>query len=279
MEKRYKKLFNSERKTPSKNLTSMEHDAKSIFKSEIDSRWYKDLTEKLIQKTESLDKAKEQVLKLTENKNVLLNKLKAKDGEIYKFNEKVALLLRELSALKTDHLKSLEEIKMLKIKLHEYARKNEVAEQKKSLYDEMQRELTKSQLLLTKEKWKIKNLETLKLNPHKWRTVQYTDPHYFETLQKKNYLQKELLKKMKSIQAKDVELDKRNMLLKNLQHMLERRPYHLMKDPNEQMMEYYKTTQLQKETIKVLTAQVNMFESVFSDQYHKLSNQDYANLE
>lgn len=109
--------------------------------------------------------------------------------------------------------------------------------------------------------------------------MQYTDQHYFETLQKKNYFQKELLKKIKSIQAKDVELDKKNSLLKNLQLMLERRPYHLMKDPNEQMMEYYKTIQLQKETIKILTAQINMFESVFSDQYHKLPNHKSANLE
>lgn len=279
MEKRYKEFFNSERKTVSKKLTYTEQDSKSICKSEVCSRWYKDLTSKLTQKTESLDKVKEQVLKLTETKNVLLSKLKAKEKEIYKFNEKFSLLLRELSALKTDHLKAQEEIKMLKIKLHECARTNEMAEQKNSLYDELQRELIKSQLLFTREKLKIKSLETFNLNPHKWRTIQYTDPNYFETLQKKNYLQKELMKKNKSIQDKDVELDKKNTLLKNLQRMLERRPYHLMKDPNEQMMEYYKTIQLQKEKIKILTAQVNMFESVFSDKYHKLTNQECANLE
>lgn len=146
MEKSYKKFFKNERKSPRKNLTSTEQE------SQNDSQWYKDHTSKLIQKTELLDKAKEQVLKLTETKNVLLNKLKAKDEEISKCSGKVALLHRELSALKKDHLKSMEEIKVLKIKLQEYARKNEVAEQKKSLYDEMQRELIKSQLLFIKEK-------------------------------------------------------------------------------------------------------------------------------
>lgn len=172
-------------------------------------------------------------MKLIESKKVLDSKLKERDEEIRRLNEKVSLLLRQLSISKKLHLKALEEIEMLKKKDHEFALKNESIEQKSSVYDEIQK-LSKSKPLPRREE-----LEpgTLKLDPEKWKTMEYADPNYFEMLQKGKHLRKKLEDKINLKQR--LKLGQNNTFFNSFSSMLKCRSYSPLNNASDQRIEFY----------------------------------------
>ena len=216
--------------------------SKSTSDREAIIRWYKELVARLIQKSESIQKARQQIIRLIESKNILLSKLKEKNGEIHRLNEKISLLLRELSVSKKLHSKALNEIEMLKTEKEESTKKNEIIEQEKSFYNEVQRELPKSQSSLMKRKLKTNNVET----SQKWQAMKYADPQYFGMLQKRSHLRKEFEKKMILKKNREMEFNRQSILLESFRDMLKRRPHCPSEKPPDQMMEFYKTIQLRK---------------------------------
>lgn len=223
------KNINFVKNDASKSLTSV----KAVPKSACVIQWHKELVSRLIQKSESIQKARHQILKLIEGKKVLDSKLKEKDEEIRRLNEKYSLLLRQLSISKKLHLKALEEIEMLKKKDHEFALKKERIEQKSLMYDEMQK-LSKSKPLPRREK-----LEpgTLELDPEKWQTMEYADPNYFEMLQKGKHLRKKLEEKINLKQR--LKLGQNNTFFNSFSSMLKCRPYSPLNNASDQRIEFY----------------------------------------
>lgn len=247
------------------NLSSLSTESNAAPQPAECNRWHQEILEKLLQKGNLLERSRQETKKLIEKKNTLESKIKDKNKEAHLLNDKILILTQELSAVKRDHLQALEEIRALKRKVHELAHKNEVMEQEKDLCGKIKKQLIKSEHLFIQQKLKTQSLERSKLNPHKWRTLQYTDPHYFELLQKKNYLQSELQKKLDLLQAKDMQLRQKDNMLENLKSMLKRRPFQCINEPEKHMMACYKTIREQNEKIKSLSGQVNMYESLISN--------------
>lgn len=217
-------------KDASKNLTPM----KAVPKSACTIQWHKELISRLMQKSESIQKARKQIVKLMESNKVLDGKLKERDEEIHRLSEKVSLLLRQLSISKKLHLKALEEIEMLKKKYPEDALKNVTLVKKSSMYDEMEREISKFKPLGLREKTKS---ATLELDPGKWQTMEYADASYFEMLLKGKHLRNKLEQKINLKQR--LKLGRNNTCFNNFYSMLKCRPYSPLKDPTDQRMEFY----------------------------------------
>jgi len=93
--------------------------------------------------------------------------------------------------------------------------------------DELKKEVYHLQRELLQERTKVKALSEELENPmnvHRWRKLEGSDPAMFELIQKVRTLQKRLIAKTEEVVAKDLEIQEKERLHKELTGILEKQP-------------------------------------------------------
>merc|ERR1712023_301628 len=91
----------------------------------------------------------------------------------------------------------------------------------------LRNEVYQLQRELLQERTKVKALSEELENPmnvHRWRKLEGSDPHMYELIQKVRTLQKRLIQKTEEVVAKDLEIQQKEQLHKELTAVLEKQP-------------------------------------------------------
>merc|ERR1712228_508685 len=102
-----------------------------------------------------------------------------------------------------------------------------VTQQQSENIDDLKKMVYHLQRELLQERTKVKALsEELEnpMNAHRWRKLEGSDPAMYELIQKVRTLQKRLIAKTEEVVAKDLEIQEKERLHKELTSILEKQP-------------------------------------------------------
>merc|ERR1712083_901401 len=102
-----------------------------------------------------------------------------------------------------------------------------VAKQQAENIDDLKKEVYHLQRELLQERTKVKSLSEELENPmnvHRWRKLEGSDPAMYELIQKVRALQKRLITKTEEVVAKDIEIQEKERMHKELTSILEEQP-------------------------------------------------------
>jgi len=160
-------------------------------------------------------------------RNILGTQLIRRNEELALLYEKIKIQESTLKKGETQYRHRLEEIKKQKdamgtLKLHlvnASTQAENIDDHKKEVYH-LQRELLQER---TKVKALSEELEN-PMNVHRWRKLEGSDPAMYELIQKVRTLQKRLIKKTEEVVAKDLEIQEKERLHRELTGILEKQP-------------------------------------------------------
>merc|ERR1712039_507786 len=102
-----------------------------------------------------------------------------------------------------------------------------IGEQQVTNIDDLKKEVYQLQRELLQERTKVKALSEELENPmnvHRWRKLEGSDPAMYELIQKVRTLQKRLIAKTEEVVAKDLNIQEKEHLHKDLTGVLEKQP-------------------------------------------------------
>merc|ERR1712228_148677 len=102
-----------------------------------------------------------------------------------------------------------------------------ISQQEAESADDLKKEVYHLQRELLQERTKVKALSEELENPmsvHRWRKLEGSDPAMYELIQKVRTLQKRLIAKTEEVVAKDLEIQEKERLHKELTGILEKQP-------------------------------------------------------
>merc|ERR1712228_842552 len=102
-----------------------------------------------------------------------------------------------------------------------------VTQQQAESIEDLKKEVYHLQRELLQERTKVKALSEELENPmnvHRWRKLEGSDPAMYELIQKVRTLQKRLIAKTEEVVAKDLEIQEKERLHKELTGILEKQP-------------------------------------------------------
>merc|ERR1712190_422657 len=101
------------------------------------------------------------------------------------------------------------------------------AQQQAESIDDLKKEVYHLQRELLQERTKVKALSEELENPmnvHRWRKLEGSDPAMYELIQKVRALQKRLIQKTEEVVTKDIEIQEKERMHKELTGILEKQP-------------------------------------------------------
>merc|ERR1712023_334688 len=121
----------------------------------------------------------------------------------------------------------LDEIRNLKGKIAQLKLDLHIAKQQAVNIDDLKKEVYHLQRELLQERTKVKALSEELENPmnvHRWRKLEGSDPAMYELIQKVRTLQKRLIAKTEEVVEKDLEIQQKERLHRELTGILEKQP-------------------------------------------------------
>merc|ERR1712174_55119 len=121
----------------------------------------------------------------------------------------------------------LEESRALMIKAASLKRELHIGKQQVANIVDLKKKVYQLQRELLQERTKVKALaEELEnpMNVHRWRKLEGSDPAMYELIQKVRTLQKRLISKTEEVVTKDVEIQEKERLHRELTQILEKQP-------------------------------------------------------
>merc|ERR1711979_52583 len=131
--------------------------------------------------------------------------------------------------------------------------------------DDLKQEVFDLQRELLQERTKVKALSEELENPmnvHRWRKLEGSDPAMYELIQKVRTLQKRLIAKTEEVVAKDLEIQEKERLHKELTHILEKQPG---PEIMEQLEVYQETFAAKMKQMKAMTSELRTYQAQVGD--------------
>ncbi|XP_028827338.1 cilia- and flagella-associated protein 58 isoform X1 [Denticeps clupeoides] len=204
-------------------------------------------------------KALDQVIS---NRNLLGTVLVRRNDELALLYEKIDIQQALLNKGEQQYERRVEDIRLLKLEIKNLRREKIILTKTASNIEELRREVCHMQRELVKERNRCRALEEEVQNPlnvHRWRELEARDPGSYELIQKIHSLQKRLIAKSDEVVEKELLLQEKDTLYVELKHILARQPG---LEAAEQLQIYQQTIRERTKQLKVLTSELNMFESL-----------------
>lgn len=213
---------------------------------------------------------------VTSERNMLGKELIKRNEELALLGEKIKIQESTLGKGETQYKNRQDEIRRqrdaiaaLKVELLE-------AQQEAENIDDLKKEVYHLQRELLQERTKVKALSEELENPmnvHRWRKLEGSDPHMYELIQKVRTLQKRLISKTEEVVAKDMEIQKKDYLHKDLTSALEKQPGPEVEEQLEVYRETYgaKMVQMRSMQAELKTYQAQV--SVYRDEIERLTRE------
>merc|ERR1712228_677302 len=140
-----------------------------------------------------------------------------------------------------------------------------VSQQQAENIDDLKKMVYHLQRELLQERTKVKALSEELENPmnvHRWRKLEGSDPAMYELIQKVRTLQKRLIAKTEEVVAKDLEIQEKERLHKELTNILEKQPG---PEIMEQLEVYNETYNAKMKQTKAMTSELRTYQAQVGD--------------
>ncbi|CAN0404107.1 unnamed protein product [Ascophyllum nodosum] len=215
-----------------------------------------------------LGRMDEDALKHRKEYDQVINERDILGTQLIRRNDELALLYEKLkiqqSTLKkgeASYSLRLMDIRTLKLKCGDLMRDLAIARGSSNQMDDLSRETFQLQKDLLQEKRKVKALSEELENPiniHRWRKLEGSDPTTFEMIQKIHMLQKRLISKTEEVVERDLLLQEKEKLYKEMKDILARQPG---PEVAEQLSVYQASLKEKTRQMKAMAAELNMYQA------------------
>merc|ERR1711937_629050 len=164
---------------------------------------------------------------VTSERNILGTQLIRRNDELSLLYEKIKIQKSTLDKGETQYKDRLDEIRALKLQVSKLNRNLHVMNEEAGSLSELDKEVYHLERDLLHEKAKVKALSEELENPmnvHRWRKLEGSDPATYELLQKVKTLQSRLIHKTQDVVDKDLEIQEKERLHRELTSILEKQP-------------------------------------------------------
>ncbi|CAM9395094.1 unnamed protein product [Choristocarpus tenellus] len=227
----------------------------------------------------------EDALKQRKEYDQVINERDILGTQLIRRNDELALLYEKLkiqqSTLKkgeAGYSQRLMDIRSLKLKCSDLMRDLAIARGSSNQMDEMCRETVQLQRDLLQareaEKTKVKALSEELENPmnvHRWRKLEGSDPTTYEMIQKIHTLQKRLIAKTEEVVERDLLLQEKEKLYKEMKVILARQPG---PEVAEQLSVYQASLKEKTRQMKAMASELNMYQAQVRRTIYNGSNLD-----
>ncbi|KGL90495.1 Coiled-coil domain-containing protein 147, partial [Charadrius vociferus] len=206
-------------------------------------------------------KQKKEFDQVINERDILGSQLVRRNDEVALLYEKIKIQQSVLNKGETQYRQRMEDIRLLKLEIKKLRREKGILGKSVANVEELRQEVHHMRKELLREQTRCKVLEEELENPlnvHRWRKLEATDPSTYELIQKIQRLQKQLISKTGEVIEKELLLQEKEKLYVELRHVLARQPG---PEAAEQLQLYRHTLREKTKQLKVLSAELNMYES------------------
>ncbi|XP_033886631.1 cilia- and flagella-associated protein 58 [Acipenser ruthenus] len=219
--------------------------------------------------TERLRQKKELDQVISE-RDILGTQLVRRNDELALLYERIKIQQSMLNKGETQYNQRVEDIRLLKLEIKKLRREKGILTKTVANVEDLRREVYHMQRELLKERTRCRALEEELENPmnvHRWRKLEASDPSTYELIQKIHTLQKRLITKTEEVVEKELLLQEKEKLYVELKHILARQPG---PEAAEQLQIYQQTLREKTKQLKVLSSELNMYESQTQDYKYEI---------
>ncbi|NXL41172.1 CFA58 protein, partial [Podilymbus podiceps] len=206
-------------------------------------------------------KQKKEFDQVIHERDILGSQLVRRNDEVALLYEKIKIQQSILNKGETQYRQRMEDIRLLKLEIKKLRREKGILGKSVANVEELRQEVHHMQKELLREQTRCKVLEEEMENPlnvHRWRKLEASDPSTYELIQKIQRLQKQLISKTGEVIEKELLLQEKEKLYVELKHVLARQPG---PEAAEQLQLYRHTLREKTKQLKVLSSELNMYES------------------
>ncbi|XP_034295945.1 cilia- and flagella-associated protein 58 [Pantherophis guttatus] len=204
---------------------------------------------------------KKELDQVISERDILGSQLVRRNDELALLYEKIKIQQSILNKGEMQYRQRLEDIRLLKLEIKKLRREKAILGKSVANVEELRQEVYHMQKELLKERTRCRALEEELENPmnvHRWRKLEASDPSTYELIQKIHALQKRLISKTEEVVEKELLLQEKEKLYVELKHILARQPG---PEAAEQLQLYRHTLREKTKQLKVLSSELNMYES------------------
>ncbi|NXE54423.1 CFA58 protein, partial [Casuarius casuarius] len=206
-------------------------------------------------------KQKKEFDQVISERDILGSQLVRRNDELALLYEKIKIQQSILNKGETQYRQRMEDIRLLKLEIKKLRREKGILGKSVANVEELRQEVYHMQKELLRERTRCRALEEELENPlnvHRWRKLEASDPSTYELIQKIQRLQKQLISKTGEVIEKELLLQEKEKLYVELKHVLARQPG---PEAAEQLQLYRHTLREKTKQLKVLSSELNMYES------------------
>ncbi|XP_026560435.1 cilia- and flagella-associated protein 58 [Pseudonaja textilis] len=204
---------------------------------------------------------KKELDQVISERDILGSQLVRRNDELALLYEKIKIQQSILNKGEMQYRQRIEDIRLLKLEIKKLRREKAILGKSVANVEELRQEVYHMQKELLKERTRCRALEEELENPmnvHRWRKLEASDPSTYELIQKIHALQKRLINKTEEVVEKELLLQEKEKLYVELKHILARQPG---PEAAEQLQLYRHTLREKTKQLKVLSSELNMYES------------------
>uniref|UniRef100_A0A8D0BN97 Cilia and flagella associated protein 58 n=1 Tax=Salvator merianae TaxID=96440 RepID=A0A8D0BN97_SALMN len=204
---------------------------------------------------------KKELDQVISERDILGSQLVRRNDELALLYEKIKIQQSILNKGEMQYRQRVEDIRLLKLEIKKLRREKAILGKSVANVEELRQEVYHMQKELLKERTRCRALEEELENPmnvHRWRKLEASDPSTYELIQKIHALQKRLISKTEEVVEKELLLQEKEKLYVELKHILARQPG---PEAAEQLQLYRHTLREKTKQLKVLSSELNMYES------------------
>ncbi|OQV24620.1 Cilia- and flagella-associated protein 58 [Hypsibius exemplaris] len=225
---------------------------------------------KLVQIIKHADHEKDQMLKevqrITRERDILGTQVIRRNDELTLLSEKLRILESIMEKGEGAYKARLDDIRVLKLELQRLNREKGIMTRNASSMDEMRAEIYRLNKDLLSERNHCRTLEEelrVPANAHRWRALQGNDPSTYELILKIQTYQRRLIKKTDEVIQIDRMLQEKENLYVELKTIMTKLPN---QEVHEKVIKMQKALQDKTKQMRGLTADVNMYNSMWTDE-------------
>ncbi|KAJ3109632.1 hypothetical protein HDU97_003106 [Phlyctochytrium planicorne] len=217
---------------------------------------------------------------LVQERDILGTQLIRRNDELSLLYEKIKIQTSTLNKGEIQYRERLEDIRVLKLEIKKLRREKAILQTETQNVEGLRNEIFKLQREILRERTRVKVLEEeleSPMNIHRWRKLSGSDPSTYELITKIQTLQKRLIAKTEEVVEKELIINQKEKLYKEIKDVLQRQPGPEIVEELRVVKEAVKT---KVRECKSLASELNMYHSQVNEYKYEIErlNRDLQTL-
>ncbi|KAJ3110221.1 hypothetical protein HDU96_006786 [Phlyctochytrium bullatum] len=164
---------------------------------------------------------------IVQERDILGTQLIRRNDELSLLYEKIKIQTSTLNKGEIQYRERLEDVRVLKLEIKKLRREKAILQTETQNVEGLRNEIFKLQREILRERTRVKVLEEeleSPMNIHRWRKLSGSDPSTYELITKIQTLQKRLIAKTEEVVEKELIINQKERLYKEIKEVLQRQP-------------------------------------------------------